>query len=205
MRPADPKDALRQTIQSRRRKLASEEWSRADAARTELLLSALGDRPATVALYASRANEPGTHEAITQLHEAGWQVLLPVLGSSPRWAPFRGWQFMRRGWGEILEPSGPGREIAGIVQADVVVTPCLAVALDGTRLGTGGGWYDRALPHRRPGVPVWALAGADEVFDALPAEPHDVPVDRVITELGSHACAEAAVPGISAQRHGELS
>jgi hypothetical protein len=48
----------------------------------------------------------------------------------------------------------------------------------------GGGWYDRALRHRRPGTPVWALANADEVLPALPSEPHDLPVDAVVTENG---------------------
>lgn len=205
MRPAELKDALRRTIQTRRRALTSEQWARADAARTELLRSALGVTTATVALYASRGHEPGTQEAITGLHEAGWRVLLPVLGRSPRWAVFDGWEHMRPGWGDIPEPSGLPLDAAELLRADVVVVPCLAVAVDGTRLGTGGGWYDRALTHRRPGVPVWALARADELVDHLPAEPHDVPVDQVITELGSHACGEASLSGISAQWHGELS
>jgi len=75
-----------------------------------------------------------------------------------------------------------GRPARG--QADGVVVPCLAVSRDGSRLGMGGGWYDRALRHRRPGTPVWALANADEVLPALPSEPHDLPVDAVVTENG---------------------
>ncbi len=197
MRPAELKDALRRDIQTRRTGLTKKQWDRADAARTKLLLAALGDRPATVALYASRPHEPGTHEAITRLHEAGWQVLLPVLRRSPRWALFNGWEHMRRGWADIPEPPGSPEEQVHLSDADVVVVPCLAVAIDGTRLGTGGGWYDRALPLRRTGVPVWALASADEVLDCLPAEPHDIPVDQVITERGHHVYGDARVTGIS--------
>ncbi|MFD0866860.1 5-formyltetrahydrofolate cyclo-ligase, partial [Tessaracoccus lubricantis] len=61
---------------------------------------------------------------------------------------------------------------------------CLAVGRDGTRLGTGGGWYDRALPHRRPGALLVALAREDEVLDTVPTLPHDVSVDGWATELG---------------------
>jgi len=71
---------------------------------------------------------------------------------------------------------------AGRVTRDMGVRE--AVSRDGTRLGMGGGWYDRALHHRRPGTPVWALANSDEVLPRLPHEPHDLPVDAVITEDG---------------------
>ncbi len=205
MRPADSKDALRWAIQTSRRALPPRKWALADSARTEFLLTALGEVPGAVALYASRPHEPGTHEAITRLHAAGWRVLLPVLGRRPAWALFTGWEQMRPGWGNIPEPARPITETIDLILADVVVIACLAVAADGTRLGTGGGWYDRALPHRRPGVPVWALARTGELLETLPSEPHDVPVDQVVTELGGHTCGDAAVTGISAPWQSELS
>lgn len=71
-----------------------------------------------------------------------------------------------------------------VSSADIVFVPALGVDVSGTRLGRGGGWYDRTLPFSR-GLIV-AVAFADEVFaaDYLPREPHDVPVDAVITENG---------------------
>ena len=201
----DSKDALRQVILSRRTELSTEQWAVEDAARTKLLLAALGEVPATLALYASRPHEPATHAAITRLHGAGWRILLPMTGSPHKWALFDGWEHMRPGWGGIPEPVPPFRRTPELSEADVVVTACLAVAADGTRLGTGGGWYDKALPRRRPGVPVWALARSTEMVEFLPSEPHDVPVDRVVTELGSHTCGEATMPGISAPWQSELS
>lgn len=205
MRPADLKDALRRTVQDRRRTLSARQWAIEDSTRTELLLSALGQTPKTIAMYASRPHEPGTHEAISRLHDAGWRVLLPLLGSSPRWALFDGWEHMRLGCGEIPEPAPPSTGTTDLLRADVIVVACLAISADGTRLGTGGGWYDRALPHRRPGVPVWALASSRELVDVLPSEPHDVPVDGVVSELGLYVCGEAVTTGISALWHSELS
>ena len=59
----------------------------------------------------------------------------------------------------------------------------LAASEDGTRLGQGGGWYDRTLPHRAPSTPIVAVVFDDEVLPGgrIPREPHDIPVDAIIT------------------------
>ncbi len=66
--------------------------------------------------------------------------------------------------------------------------PALAVDTAGTRLGQGGGWYDRALVDARADARFFALVFPGEVHDArvspLPREPHDVGVDAVITPEG---------------------
>ncbi|WP_448631407.1 5-formyltetrahydrofolate cyclo-ligase [Cellulomonas soli] len=66
--------------------------------------------------------------------------------------------------------------------------PALAVDTAGTRLGQGGGWYDRALAHARPGVRTVALVYPEELYEAgvrpLPREPHDRRVDAVATPDG---------------------
>ncbi len=175
------KGALRRAQDAARRALAPAEHRRRDVARTRHLLARL-DGPGVVALYASRPGEPGTKELIKELKEKGWRVLLPKLRREPDWAWDDG--EYRLGAFGIPEPAGPGLGETALGLADVVVLPCLAVAVDGTRLGTGGGWYDRALPHARPGIPRWALANASEVVGHLPREPHDLPVDAVVTEAG---------------------
>ena len=175
------KGALRETITARRRALEEPDWQKNDETRCETLLGQLGT-PGVIALYASRKQEPGTLIAIRRLLELDWQVLLPKLSKEPDWAWATG--ELRPGWAGIPEPTDQGLGIGSLALADVIVVPCLAVSRDGTRLGMGGGWYDRALHHRRPGTPVWALANSDEVLPRLPHEPHDLPVDAVITEDG---------------------
>lgn len=205
MRSPSPKDSLRHDIMLARSTLSDATWVAENEARTLHLLQALGHAPGTVALYAARPGEPGTSAAITALHAQGWQVLLPTVSGAPGWARFDGWSAMRSGWAGIPEPSTPGLGAESLAMADVVVVACLAVARDGTRLGTGGGWYDRALLQRRPGVPVWALARTQEWVDALPLEPHDVAVDAAITPLGVHACGTSSVPHIGQSTRAELS
>lgn len=68
-----------------------------------------------------------------------------------------------------------------LAEADLVLVPALAVDAAGTRLGRGGGWYDRALAHRAPHARVVAVCWPWECVDRLPREPHDAPVDAALT------------------------
>lgn len=199
------KDALRRRIVEQRRAVPDGDWEAEDRARMSLLLEALGEAPHTVALYASRRGEPGTAAIIDRLHDAGWRILLPTLGTVVGWAPFEGWDRMRPGWGGIPEPTTPARGAAALLDADHVVVAGLAVSRDGVRLGTGGGWYDRALLHRRRGVPVWVLTRTQELVEQLPAEEHDVPVDQVFTPDGVFVCNRATSSMIGKSWPGQLS
>jgi 5-formyltetrahydrofolate cyclo-ligase len=84
----------------------------------------------------------------------------------------------------LLEPVGPRLGPTAVGTAEVVVVPAVAVARDGTRLGRGGGYYDRALRHARPGAVLVAAVFDDELVDALPTEPHDHRVTAVVTPSG---------------------
>ena len=83
------------------------------------------------------------------------------------------------------EPTGPRLGPAAVRLAQVVLIPALAVDTLGNRLGQGAGCYDRILPRLSPAVPVFAVVHDNEVLDAaiepIPAEPHDIPVQAVIT------------------------
>lgn len=68
-----------------------------------------------------------------------------------------------------------------LAEADLVFVPALAVDADGTRLGRGGGWYDRALARRASHARVVAVCWPWECVDRLPREPHDAPVDAALT------------------------
>ena len=72
-------------------------------------------------------------------------------------------------------------------RADVVLLPGVAVDGRGLRLGRGGGSYDRVLARleaagARPALLVLLYDG--EVVEHVPAEPHDRPVDAVVTPSG---------------------
>ena len=67
---------------------------------------------------------------------------------------------------------------------DVVVVPGLAFAPDGQRLGQGGGWYDRFLIGVRDDCETIGVCFREQLVDELPTAPHDVAVDRVVTDSG---------------------
>jgi len=73
-----------------------------------------------------------------------------------------------------------------------VLVPGVAFDADGRRLGYGGGYYDRLLPLLRAQVPRVAGAFEGQLVDAVPAAPHDVGVDCIVTERRLLACARTA-------------
>ena len=77
----------------------------------------------------------------------------------------------------ILEPTGE----VWTGSVDAVLVPGLAFDLLGNRLGFGGGYYDRFLQPPRPSRVIGV--GFDwQMVRRLPAEPHDVLMDAVVTD-----------------------
>ena len=70
------------------------------------------------------------------------------------------------------------------VRPAAVILPLLAFDGAGTRLGQGGGYYDRTLAALRASGPALAigLAYAGQQVDRLPCDAHDQRLDGVITE-----------------------
>jgi 5-formyltetrahydrofolate cyclo-ligase len=64
---------------------------------------------------------------------------------------------------------------------DWALVPGLAFDDRRYRLGRGAGHYDRLLPTLRPDAPRWALILDCQWVEDLPVEPHDVPLDGVLS------------------------
>ena len=138
------------------------------------------------ALFVPTPLEPDMSLGLGLFERALLPILLDEAGTplgAPRWGLWEAGQaLVTRG----RPPAQPDGEVLGaesLKEADLIIIPALAASVDGTRLGQGGGWYDRALVHRCPGTPVVAAIFDDEVLEAgvIPAEPHDVPVDALVT------------------------
>ena len=138
------------------------------------------------ALFVPTPLEPDMSLALGLFERALLPVLLDEAGAplgAPRWGLWEAGQALVTLGRPPAQPVGEARGAESLKEADLIVIPALAASADGTRLGQGGGWYDRALMHRSPTTPVVAVIFDDEVVEAglIPAEPHDVPVDAIVT------------------------
>lgn len=180
-----PKRSLReQVLAARRERTPAESAATADAIAEHVLAWDVVRRSRTVAAYVSVRREPGTRRLIDALVAQGTRVLLPVLRDDfdLDWAAHDG-QLAEVGRG-LLEPTGPRLGVEAIAEADVVLTPGLAVSRTGDRLGYGAGCYDRALARVAPATPVAIVLHEDEVGLDVAAEPHDRRVTHVVTRAG---------------------
>lgn len=180
------KRAARAAVRARRHALIMPDGTD-EPRRTERLLALpeLGSLTArrTVACYVARGHEPQTALLLSRLRDRGVRVLLPVVLADLDldWALDEGEHAAGLGPG-VPEPTGPRLGVEAIGEADVVVTPALAVDRQGRRLGQGGGSYDRALARRRPDAFVVALLHDGEIWDDdLPADGHDQRVHAAVT------------------------
>ena len=144
----------------------------------------------TVAAYVSVGREPGTLALLDTLRARGVRVLLPVLlpDNELDWAAFEGPEHLVPAGRGLREPDGVRLGPAAVLDADAVLLPGLAVDGRGMRLGRGGGSYDRVLARlsaagAHPALVV--LLYANEVVARVPEEPHDHPVDAVVTPAGA--------------------
>ncbi|MFH1921951.1 MAG: 5-formyltetrahydrofolate cyclo-ligase [Planctomycetota bacterium] len=87
---------------------------------------------------------------------------------------------------KVLEPK---RELRALddrrvdpSRLDLVMVPGVAFDRRGARLGHGRGYYDRLLAGVRPNTALVALAFECQLFPEIPTEPHDVYMNKVITE-----------------------
>ncbi len=65
-------------------------------------------------------------------------------------------------------------------KVDVTLVPAVCFGRDGSRLGRGGGYYDRWLQGYR-GVAI-GVCRAQFLLERVPVEPHDETVDYIVTE-----------------------
>lgn len=197
---AEEKARLRREFRARRAAQSADERADADARRAVVLRRWIAARnPGYIAAYVARSPEPDLGAVLDAFHAEGVRILLPMLGRradgsvrrAPDWAFYAGPGTLRPGLWGIGEPATEALGIQALGLADVLLLPGLAADRAGTRLGMGGGWYDRALAYARPDAPRVIALGDDEIVTALPREPHDLGVDAAATPSGVTALGSA--------------
>ena len=80
----------------------------------------------------------------------------------------------------ILEPSATA-PILPLNQLDFVLVPGVAFDLSGRRLGRGKGFYDRLLAETNNACIKCGVALEEQLVAVIPAEPHDIAMDFILT------------------------
>jgi 5-formyltetrahydrofolate cyclo-ligase len=173
------KAEIRDAAHRRRAALRVDGFAAALAAHAEALAIAPG---AVIAGYHAHRDEADPALLLQALARAGAHIAFPRVTAKD--APL---EFHRLPDGEILHPGAYGihEPLAHWPRAipDVLLVPLLAFDDHGTRLGYGGGYYDRtlaALPKAR----AIGIAYAGQRMDFLPRDAHDYPLHAILTETG---------------------
>jgi 5-formyltetrahydrofolate cyclo-ligase len=118
-----------------------------------------------------------------KLAEQGVKLALPAVLARGKSLAFRAWSPDDRlmlGPLGILEPSPAAAEAV----PDIILVPLAAFDPLGHRIGYGAGHYDYTLAHLRKMKAITAvgIGFAAQQIKAVPALPHDVALDYVLTE-----------------------
>lgn len=141
------------------------------------------DKGEVVAGYWPIRDEMDVKSVVARLMDAGQPVCLPVVLGDEQPLELRIWEdgapLYEAGFGTLA----PAEE-APRAEPDVIIMPLLGFDKHGTRLGYGGGYYDRTLATLSKRPRLIGFAFALQEVDLIPREAHDVPLDAIVTEHG---------------------
>lgn len=191
------KSAIRERILRTRDNLSEAEREEKSAKIAARVLELSQFRAArSLLFYASFRSEVETEDLIRRSLKMGKTVALPLANSERRELEIRKIAdvFVDLGIGAygIKEPLPEKTETLPLEQIDLAIVPGVAFDKEGHRLGWGAGYYDRFLRSLPVGVPLIALAFDLQVVDSIPAQPHDVAVDKIVTEKRVIECRARA-------------
>ena len=178
---ATMKPALRETARIRRAELARAcpDFAARIAKFADDLRIPTG---AAVSFYWPMGDEADPRPLANALAARGHTLALPVVAAPRTPLLFRRW---REGETLVTHKFGmrePSTDAPAVVP-DVLLMPLLAFDARGTRLGYGGGFYDRTLAALKSARAI-GIAYAGQEVGELPRHEHDYPLDAVMTENG---------------------
>lgn len=157
-------------LESERQNAADEVFEKLE--RTAAFL--LADR---ILMYHSLPDELSTHRFLDKWNGRKNFYLPRVNGVNLEILPYDETR-LELGAFHIEEPTGqntiPAEEI------ELVIVPAVAYDRSGNRLGRGKGFYDRLLATTK--ATKIGVGYEFQIVDEIPAEPHDVKMDMVITQ-----------------------
>ncbi|MBN1684585.1 MAG: 5-formyltetrahydrofolate cyclo-ligase [Gammaproteobacteria bacterium] len=177
------RDQLSQTLQSKFAQKAAD----------HLIHSNLFKKAQHIACYIKVGAEIDPYPIIEKIWIQNKKCYLPVIDpvqyGKMYFAPYQQGDRLVKSRFRIPEPIFDTTQFIDPQKLDLVILPLSAFDRKGNRIGTGGGYYDRAFYFIKKGAikkrPI--LCGLaysfQEIEDVKPSE-WDVPIDAIVTELG---------------------
>jgi 5-formyltetrahydrofolate cyclo-ligase len=138
----------------------------------------------TILFYVSYENEVFTHNMIKECLLNGKHIVVPVSDTKNRQlilSILTSWDDLDFGAYGILEPKKDKIKEIPINKIEFIVVPGVVFDKQGHRIGHGLGYYDVLLKNNTNAFLV-GLAFEEQIVEKISEEPHDIPVDKIVTE-----------------------
>jgi 5,10-methenyltetrahydrofolate synthetase len=183
LEPSRDKAVLRKQLQAERLSLL-DRHQRAAHLQEVLMVWLISRKENTIGAYWPIKGEFDALPALYRWSESGEQrrIGLPVMNRETKQLTFHVWYPgcpMEEDAYGIPKPKG-----TEAFHPELLLVPCVGFGPRGTRLGYGGGFYDRTLAALDPRPATVGLGYAHGYLPWLAPEPHDVPLDAQLTEDG---------------------
>lgn len=182
--PAADKTTLRAIARQRRRGFVATLDPLAHRLAFKVLPSPLARHLAKaqiVALYMGLDDEAPAQRLAAQLQAMGKSIALPRVIDRIGGMDFLAWRPEDQLVPGPFRTSHPEPKSAPVAP-DAIIAPLVGFDRAMTRLGQGGGYYDRAFA-RFPDALRIGIAWSAQEFDQLPADPWDLPLHAILTEV----------------------
>ncbi len=144
----------------------------------------------TVMFYVDARSEVRTRHVLPAALASGKRVVVPYcVNNELELFHLTAMDELSVGMYKILEPKEELRNLpekrVDVSELDLIMVPGVAFDRRGARMGNGAGYYDRLLARvrgARSDVPLVAVAFECQLFPEIPTLPHDIFMDRIITE-----------------------
>jgi 5-formyltetrahydrofolate cyclo-ligase len=186
------KQELRKAILEIRRKLPTKEvFEKSDSIKNKLFEMKEFKGADSILFYVSYDNEVFTHDMIKECLSNGKDVIVPISNKENKnliLSKLNEWNDLNIGSYGILEPRVDKIKNISIDEIDMVVVPGVGFDEKGRRIGHGKGYYDNLLRNSKKAFHI-GLAFEFQIVERIPAEKHDIPVDKIVTEKRIIPCS----------------
>ena len=180
------KNLIRQKVLCQRKKLSLLKKSQAESVMLESLLNwEVFKNAGVIHIFISKPDEPDTRKIIEHCWSSKKKIAVPVVLPDTFdlfHSEIKSFDDLVSGMHGTQEPCPERREKIYPESFDLVIVPGVAFDKLGGRIGHGRGYYDRFL-ELTPALRL-ALAFDCQLLETVPTEPHDVPMNAILSESG---------------------